>query len=87
MPIDKDDSNIEGHQDLEGCFYRDGHEPWDEDKDLAGDGDVGNQQCHSGDDVPTSCEQHFLFCLRYSLPLSRCCCRCCLLLRCCTCSC
>lgn len=61
MPIDKANSNIEGHQDHEGCLDRDGHEPWDEDKDLAGDGDVSNQQCHSGDNVPTSCEQHFNF--------------------------
>lgn len=80
MPVDKPNSNIEGHQDHEGRLNRDGHEPWDEDKDLAGDGDVGNQQCDSGNNVPASCEQHFfLFC--FATPSLGCsCCRLLLLL-------
>lgn len=58
MPEDECDADVEGHQDLEHAGGGDCVEPWHKDKDLTGDGDVGDQQDHSRDDVPAPCEEH-----------------------------
>lgn len=58
MPVDACDSHVEWYEDCECPLQGDVHEPWDEDKDLAGQGNVGNQQDNACNDVPAASEEH-----------------------------
>lgn len=58
MPVYECDSDVKWDEDCECPLQGDAHEPWDEDKDLARQSNVGNQQDDASNDVPAASEEH-----------------------------